>query len=74
MMNREQYRRDLALAGEYGAWLSGKRVLITGATGMIGSFLVETLSFLNESRGAGIEIYAAGRSDARLRERFGRVG
>lgn len=51
--------------------LRGARVLVTGATGMIGSCLVDLLRLLNESRGMGIDIYAAGRSEAGVKRRFG---
>ncbi len=74
MFNREIYDRSLASAcagaGESGA-LDGKRFLITGATGLVGSFLADALIFMNETRGAGIEIYAAGRREEGVRARFG---
>ena len=74
MLNRERYEKSLSAAcrgvAEGGA-LDGKRVLVTGATGLIGSFLVETLAWLNFNRGAGVTIYAAGRSETGVRERFG---
>ena len=74
MMNREVYARGLAsaCAGAAGSGaLDGKRFLITGATGLVGSFLADALAFLNESRGANVQIYAAGRSEAGVRGRFG---
>lgn len=46
-------------------------ILITGAGGMLGSFITDTMLHLNDSRGAGIRIYATGRSISRLKERFG---
>ena len=51
--------------------LSHTSILITGAGGMLGSFITDTLVHLNNSRGAGIRIYAAGRNVSRLKERFG---
>lgn len=51
--------------------LNGKRVLITGVTGLIGSFMADALAFLNLKGGADIQIYAAGRSEARVLDRFG---
>lgn len=72
--NEAFYRRGLRAACEGiadpGA-LKGRRVLITGATGLIGSFLADALMLLNEERGAGVELYAAGRSEAGMRSRFG---
>ena len=54
--------------------LFGSSVLITGAGGMLGSFITDTLLYLNDSRDAGIKIYAAGRNISRLLERFGERG
>jgi nucleoside-diphosphate-sugar epimerase len=50
--------------------LNNKRILITGAGGMICSSVVEILVYLNKEFNAGIEIILAGRSEKRLRERF----
>ena len=62
---------DAAIAGIVGAdALAGKRILITGATGMIGSFMADVLVRLNALRGAGIAVYAAGRSETGMRRRF----
>ena len=72
MFNREIYDMSLAAATEgVGAALHGKRVLVTGATGLIGSFLVDALARLNDAAGANIAIYAAGRSEAGIQSRFG---
>ena len=73
MYNSEYYERGLraATAGlaDHGA-LNGRRILITGATGLIGSYLVDALVLLNEEFDAGMILYAAGRSEARVRARF----
>ena len=45
-------------------------VLITGASGTIGSFCVDVLRQFNRDGDAGIEIYAAGRNQERLEQRF----
>ncbi len=50
--------------------LKGMTILITGATGTIGSFLVDMLLRFNETNCADITIYAAARSVNRLSERF----
>lgn len=72
MYNMEIYEKSLSAAIDgVGTSLNGARVLVTGATGLIGSFLVEALARLNETAGAGIDIYAAGRSEAGVRGRFG---
>ena len=74
MLNRERYARslDAALAGAGAAdFLRGKRVLVTGATGLIGSFIVDALLRSNETANAGVAIHAAGRSEEGMRARFG---
>lgn len=50
--------------------LCGKSVMITGATGLIGSFVVDTLMRYNQTQNAQIHIYALGRNRARLEQRF----
>lgn len=50
--------------------LSGRSVLITGATGMIGSAVAELLFRIKES-GSNIEIFLCGRDSERLKARFG---
>ena len=72
MFNTRSYNAslDAAISG-VGSALRGKRFLITGATGLIGSFLVEALARLNEADGANTEIHAAGRSEAGIKSRFG---
>ena len=56
------YRQDLP-------WnkLSGTNILVTGATGLIGGCLVETL-MMNPKR--DYHLYASGRNEQRARERF----
>lgn len=51
-------------------WLKGKKILCTGATGMIVSAVVEILLYLNRKFAAGITVYIAGRSEPTVRERF----
>ena len=55
--------------------LSGKRVAISGATGMIGAFLVDVLMRKNDLSGLGCDVVALGRSAEKARDRlpyFGR--
>lgn len=47
-----------------------KRILITGASGLVGSALVDTLLKLNEVANADIEIFALGRNREALEQRF----
>ena len=51
--------------------LKEKRFLITGATGMIGSSVLDLLLFLNERKQYGITIYAAVRNDSKIKKRYG---
>ena len=73
MFNAEFYTAGLksACAGTAGAEkLRGKRVLITGATGLIGSYIADVILHMNAEENADIELYAAGRSEAGMRARF----
>ncbi len=70
------YLQDLstAIAASVGIEaLDGSRILITGATGTIGSFLVDMLVRYSKS-GGNLTLYAAARSLTRLRERFDGAG
>lgn len=50
--------------------LNNKSILVTGATGLIGSALIEFLIYLNVSFGSNIKIYAAGRDEEKIKNRF----
>ena len=50
-----------------------KRILITGATGMVCSSIVDILIYLNRIYNAGIYMVFAGRSIDRIKERFGEL-
>ncbi|MCI8950791.1 MAG: NAD-dependent epimerase/dehydratase family protein [Lachnospiraceae bacterium] len=47
-----------------------KKILITGASGMIGSAVAELLFYLNRECDAGIDIFLAGRSEEKMSRRF----
>lgn len=69
-MNRV-FREDLeAVIGEDIPWerLKGKTVLITGASGMIGTYMLNVLTMLNEKYGYGIRVLAMLRNAAKLSE------
>lgn len=53
--------------------LKNKTVFITGATGTIGSFIVDVLMRYNDTDNAEIDVYASGRSIDRLARRFGEI-
>ena len=70
MINHLLYRKDLgSVCGLDLPWekLTGKSVLISGATGMIGAFLIDVLAEKE------CEIYALGRSAEKARARFGEL-
>ena len=50
--------------------LYGQSILLTGATGLIGSAVAEILFCLNERKHAGIRVFLAGRNRERTEERF----
>ena len=50
--------------------LENKSVMITGATGLIGSFLTDMLIYANDVYNLNIKVYAVGRSIERLKRRF----
>ena len=50
--------------------LYNKKILITGATGMLCSPVVDIISLLNREKNAGIELTIAGRNEQRCCDRF----
>ena len=48
-----------------------KSILLTGASGMLGTFLVDVLMHKNAVDGLGVRIFAVGRSEEKARELFG---
>ncbi len=63
------YLEDLEKAAAF-ASLDYSSILITGASGLIGSFIVDALALRNEKYGANIRIYAMSRRLEKLQERF----
>ena len=50
--------------------LQGKGVLISGASGMLGSFLVDVLMLRNRKMGMECRVFAVGRNEHRAKSRF----
>ncbi len=73
LYDSQLYNDDVRALGEKKfPWerLSGKSVAISGGTGMIGSFLVDTLMYRNEIYEQNTTIYVFGRNKAKAEERF----
>ena len=72
-LKNETYRNDLenAFRGAVNIEkLYRKGILITGATGLIGSFMTDLLLYANQTADAQIDIYILARNGERIRERF----
>ncbi len=63
-----KYINNLKLPWEL---IDGKSILITGATGLIGTVLVDAMVFRNEYKDAQISIWSLTRNEEVLRKRFG---
>jgi nucleoside-diphosphate-sugar epimerase len=68
------YQQDLSIVNSLDCipWhkLENKSLLLTGATGLIGSFLVDVLMYRNEHYCSNISIYAVSRNPETVKERF----
>ena len=70
-INHPLYQEDLnQAASAIPQGLKDKSILITGASGLIGSFMVDTFVHYSREYGKRIHIYATGRDLMRLQERF----
>lgn len=75
LLKNKIYRNDLQKGMENFCELENlrnKTILITGATGLIGSTIVDFLVLYNELYGTNIQILAAARSYTKVIERFGK--
>ena len=72
MKNHRLYQEDLETILDIGGieTFKGKSFLITGASGLIGVYLIDALMKYNQ-RGADIKIYAVGRSKEKAKARLG---
>ena len=68
MIGNPIYRKALEQAASQVAVQDGS-ILVTGASGLIGSCIVDLLMLLNE-KGHHYEVYALGRNESKLRNRF----
>lgn len=74
MMNHPIYLEDIKTitSSSFISWdrLKDKSMFISGATGMIGSCLVDSIMFMNKEYGLHCKVYVLTRSAARAAERF----
>jgi len=74
LYENELYRQDVSMTAETDLpWekLQGRSVLISGATGLIGSFLVDVLMERNLTENMRCQVIAMGRSEEKAKSRFG---
>ena len=67
------YQEDLARVASMDLpWemLKNKSVMLSGATGLIGSFFVDVIMYLNSNRNLNCKVYALGRNEERAKTRF----
>ena len=71
--NHKCYQEDLDyVVGVNGIdSLKGKSILITGATGMVGLYLIDALMKFNEKENPGVSIFAVGRNQVKASVRLG---
>ena len=69
------YQEDLRLISSFASipWnrLHGSSILLSGATGMIGSLLVDAILYKNEKEGLDCQVIALGRNESKAKMRFG---
>ena len=73
LLDNRLYTEDIEyVAGLSLPWekLRGSSVLITGATGMIGSFLVDVIMYKNQKDRLNCVVYPVSRNEEKARERF----
>ncbi|MBO4390451.1 MAG: NAD-dependent epimerase/dehydratase family protein [Lachnospiraceae bacterium] len=73
MQNNPLYLEDIALVAAMDLGyekLSGKSILVTGASGLIGSFLTDVIMELNLTRNLKCHYYALGRNTEKAKARF----
>lgn len=68
----EECENITSILGKNIETLVNKSILITGANGLIGSYLIDYLLYLNEKFQYNIKIFAMARSLSKLEKRFGK--
>ncbi len=67
----QEYIKICDVCGDKLSALAGQRILVTGATGLIGGYLVDFLLWLNKVRSFGMQITVTSTQRKRLIYRFG---
>lgn len=74
LLNNKKYVNDIIKVSNLKfinfEMLKNKSIAISGATGMIGSFLIDVIMYLNKEKNLNCQIYALGRTANRAIERF----
>lgn len=73
LLDIELYREDVKKISKLRlSWdmLSNKSILVTGATGMIGSFLIDVLMYKNNNDNLNCSIYAISRNIKKAKQKF----
>ena len=73
LLENKLYVEDLAYVADLKIpWsrLENKSILLSGATGMIGSFLIDVIMFKNANENLNCHVYAVGRNEEKARNRF----
>lgn len=73
IFDNQKYLEDVAYVAALDLpWekLQGKSMIVSGATGLIGSFLVDVIMYKNQNSGLHCKIYALGRNEERANARF----
>lgn len=72
MLNYKEYLSELEKIDvfHFERFLKDKKILITGATGLIGSALIDELIYLNQRCDLNLYVYAAGRNYQKFKQRF----
>lgn len=73
VFENEQYQEDIKhIANLSLPWkkMKGKTMLISGATGLVGSCLIDTIMYRNQAYGMNCTVYALGRNGKKAQKRF----
>lgn len=73
LYNNELYLQDVRNTAEINVpWekLCNKSIMISGASGLIGSFLIDTIMYRNKNMNMNTLVYALGRNEEKAKKRF----